>query len=228
VLGAVGTPLLLARAIERGEPALLGRLRFVAAVLEEPVLLVAAAGGPFATLAALRQPGEAARVATPASGSAAHLAAGLLAPALPLAPLAFANAAAARQAVLAGHLPCAMLGAPDAMAALRDGRLVALGLARAAPTAVLPGIPPLAERGVPASIAAWRGFAVSAAAPEAGLAGLRRALRAAVADPDYVAEAESAGQIAAFLDGPAWSAQLELLHRDLQARWTSTPWLIRR
>ena len=98
-IGLVAVPSLIARAVERGAIGLINELAFVAAVTEEPVVLVAPPG---TDLASLRERGPAGMIGCPPPGSAGQLLAVELAPTLGLTPLAFPNAAAARQAVLAG------------------------------------------------------------------------------------------------------------------------------
>jgi tripartite-type tricarboxylate transporter receptor subunit TctC len=227
LIGSVSTPQLLARSIAAEEPGLVDRLAFVAAVVEEPPLLVAAAGGP-ADLAAVHRLGRQAVLGLPPHGSAAQLAGIQLATALPLAPLVFAHAAAARQAVLAGSIACAMLAAPEAILALRDGRLRGLGVARAQRSPLLPEIPTLAEQGLPLQLAARRGFILPAAAGPRCRTLLQAALQAAVEDPEFSAQGDAQGRSPDFLPQPAWEAELQRGMIVLTARWTGWPWLNRR
>ena len=228
VAGSVSTPLLAARAVEAGDGVLLGRLEFLAAVAEEPLLLVGHPGSldDFAGLGRLPGP---VLLGTPPQGSAAQLAGvalGLaLAPRVPLGLLAFPTAAGAREAVMAGHIPCAMLAAPEAIAALRDDRLVPLGVAQARRSPLLPEVPTLAEQGVPLVLVARRGFAVPAGVPPALLEPLLRAMRAAVADPEFAAQATARGYVPRFLGPTAWAPEVRRLTGELAARWASNPWV---
>ena len=226
VLGAVATPLLLARAIAAGEPALLDRLDFLGAIAEEPVLLV---GHPALApdLAALQARGEQALLGTPPAGGAAQLAGLAFARARPLTLLAFANAQAARQAVIAGNVAAAMLALPEAFAALRDDRLVGLGLAAAARCTLLPELPTLAEQGIPVRIAAHRGFALPAGTPAALRDALGGAMQAMVADAEFVAAAESQGYVPRYLPAARWDALARATLRELADQWRSAPWLPR-
>src|SRR5215213_8991774 len=67
---------------------------------------------------------------------------------LALEPLVFAHAAAARQAVLAGTIAGAVLAAPDAILALRDGRPRGIGVARPQRSLLFPEVSTLAEQGL--------------------------------------------------------------------------------
>ncbi|MFC7543373.1 tripartite tricarboxylate transporter substrate-binding protein [Siccirubricoccus deserti] len=183
LIGSVATPQLLARAITAAAPGLPDRLAFIGAVVEEPLVLVAAAGGP-ADLAALQRLGRPAVLGMPPHGSAAQLAGMVLAAALALEPLVFAHAAAARQAVLTGAIAGAMLAAPEAILALRDGRLRGIGFARPQRSPLLPEVPTLAEQGLPLQLTARRGFILPTAATPAWRGRLQGTFQAAVADPD--------------------------------------------
>jgi tripartite-type tricarboxylate transporter receptor subunit TctC len=226
VLGAVATPLLLARAIAAGEAALLDRLDFLGAIAEEPVLLV---GHPALApdLAALQAQGEQALLGTPPAGGAAQLAGLAFARAWPLTLLAFANAQAARQAVIAGNVAAAMLALPEALAALRDDRLVGLGLAAAGRCPLLPELPTLREQGIPVQVAAYRGFALPAGTPAAPRDALASALQAVVTDSEFLAAAESEGYLPRYLPAARWEALVRAKLRDLTAQWRASPWLPR-
>jgi len=227
VLGAVASPLLPARAIAAGEAGLLDRLDFIGAVAEEPVLLVGHPGlAP--DLAALGRRGEQALLATPPAGSAPHLAGLAFARARSLGLLAFANAQAARQAVIAGNVPVAMLALPEALAALRDGRLAGLGFAAARRCPLLPEVPTLTEQKLLVRIAAYRGFALPAGG-EAGIrATLGKALQAVVGDAEFVAAAEAAGYLPDYLPAESWAATLRTAAAGLATQWQTAPWLPRR
>lgn len=227
LIGAIATPLLLARAIEAGEQALLGRLHFLAAVAEEPLVLVGHPGLA-EDLDALRALGPDATLGTPPPGSAAQLAALAFSRASPLHLLAFPNAAAARQAVLAGHIPCALVAAPEAIAALRDGRLAGIAVAQEERSPLLPEVPTFAEEGIPLALAAHRGFVLPAGARATLLQSLDGALRAAVADPEFADQAEAQGFVPRFLGHPAWAPELRRATASLGRRWLEDPWVPRR
>ena len=219
-------PLLLARAIEAHAEALLPRLDFVAAVAEEPLVLVGQAG-TLDSLDALRALGPQAVLGTPPHGSAAQLAAGALGRALPLDLLPFASAPAARQAVLAGNIACALLALPAAIVALRDGRLSGLGLAQPQRSDLLPDVPTFAEQGIALHFAAYRGFAVPAGTDRAVLAPLLAALKAVAVDPEFAAQAQAQGFIPRFIGQAAWEPMLRRTLAELGERWSSDPWTAR-
>lgn len=216
LIGAVATPLLLARAIEKNETALLDHLRCVAAVAQEPLLLLGQPGR-VGDLDALRALGPGALLATPPAGSAAHLAARALARAAGLDLLAFASAGAARQALLAGNVPCALLAAPDAMAAIRDDRLAALGVAQTTRTSLLPDLPTLREGGIPVALTARRGFVAGASTSPALIVKLAVALAATVADPELAAQATEAGYLPHYLGPIPWAESLRRTRAALLA-----------
>lgn len=230
-LGAVGTPVLLARAVEQGDLALMERLNFVASVAEEPLLLVAPVGNAaqpaIQTLEALRSLPPTTLLGTPPGGSAPQLVGAALAALLGVAPFAFSNAAAVRQAVLAGHIQLAMLAAPDAMGLLREGRLTALAVAADRRSPLLPETPTLWEGGLRLAGRACRGFALPGGTPIGAVNNLAQALRAVVQDPEFVAQADAFGYRPEFQGPDAWMGQVRAVSVDLAARWRSDPWIQR-
>ncbi|MDB5373172.1 MAG: hypothetical protein JWP04_1814 [Belnapia sp.] len=233
LIGSVATPQLLARLVEADATALLPRLDFLAAVAEEPLVLVGHPGtvpdlAMLRELATLRGLAARATLGTPPQGSAAQLAGVALGLALPLGLLAFANAAAAREAVMAGNIPCAMLAAPQAIAALRDGRLAGLGIAQALRSPLLPEVPTLREQGIPLVLTAHRGFVLPAGVPPERTEPLVRALRAATGDPEFAAQAEDQGYVPSFLGPTLWTPLLRRSATELANRWTIDPWVARR
>jgi len=147
---------------------------------------------------------------------------------VPLNLLAFPSAAAARQAVLAGNIPCAMLAAPEVMAGLRDDRLVGLGLAREERSPLLPEVPTLSEQGIALVLAAHRGFALTAGIDMSFLQSLVVVLRSVITDPEFAALCQSRGYIPAFIGPNAWEILIRRTVSDLSARWIGDPWILRR
>jgi tripartite-type tricarboxylate transporter receptor subunit TctC len=213
--GVIGTPMLLARLAETGTAALLDRFTLVAAVVEESVVLVthpdAADTAPFRAL-----PGRTATLGTPPSGSAAALAARALARfGVPIDPIAFASAAAARKAVETRSTDLAMLAMPDAIGALRDGRLTALGVAAARRHRLLPEAPTLAELGQPVRLTGRLGLAMPRATGVEDGPRLLAALTAIVADPEFAAQTDEQGYSAKLLRRDLWVSECRELLRDI-------------
>jgi tripartite-type tricarboxylate transporter receptor subunit TctC len=227
LIGVVTAPLLLARAIESGEVSPIERVLPLAAVLEESMVLVGPPTGP-ADLPALRAGAAGGPLGTPPPGSAGHVAALRLDGRLDLPVLAFPSGAAARQAALSGHVAAAMLSLPDAIAALREGRLVGLGIAAARRSTLLPELPTLREQGIDLVASAQRGFALPPGVGDAERDALLAGLEAVVADPDFVAQAAAQGQTARFLGPAAWVRLLSRVDAELRRRWQEEAWLPRR
>jgi len=226
-IAAVGTPVLLARAVEQGQTALLERLQFVASVVEEPLLLVVPAGGPSQSIDALRALPPSAMLGTPPAGNAAQLAGATLAARLGLTPFAFANAVAVRQAVQAGHVQAAMLAAPEAMGLLREGRITALAVASFQRNPLLPEIPTLREQGLAFSAVSCRGFALPGGTPRSKVNQLATALAGMVADPEFISQANDFGYRPYFQGPDPWMGQVRATTAELAARWTTDPWVQR-
>jgi tripartite-type tricarboxylate transporter receptor subunit TctC len=227
LVGVITAPLLLARAVELGQPFPATRIAPLAAVTEESMVLVGAAGGP-PDIAALRALGDRGTLGTPAPGSAGHFAASRLDGRLDLPRFAFPSAAAARQAAHSGHIAAAMLPLPDAIAWLREGRLHGIGVAAARRSPLLPDVPTLREQEVDLVASAQRGFALHPAAPEGFRAALLRGLEAVAADPDFAERSAALGQVPRFLGPEAWGRLLSRADGELRRRWDEEPWLPRR
>jgi tripartite-type tricarboxylate transporter receptor subunit TctC len=227
LIGVLTAPALLARAIEAGEPSPLERVVPLAAVLEESMVLVGAPGGA-ADVASLKAGPAGRSLGTPAPGSAGHVAALRLDGRLELAVLAFPSGVAARQAAHSGHVAAAMLPLPDAIQALREGRLVGLGIAAGRRSPLLPDLATLREQGIDLVASAQRGFALPPGIPDSARDDLLRGLEALVRDPDFIAEAAAQGQTARFLGPAPWLRLLARVDLDLRRRWQDEPWLTRR
>jgi tripartite-type tricarboxylate transporter receptor subunit TctC len=226
MIGVLTTPVLLARAVEASEASPLDRIAPLGALIEEPVVLVAAPGG-VASLDALRA-ATGASFGTPPPGTAAHMAGMRMAERAGVTPLVFPSGAAARQAAAGGHVAAAALTLPDAIGFLRDNRLVALGIATSQRAPLLPDLPTLREAGLELLGATRRGFALAPDAPAEWRAWLVEGLRKLAEDPDLTAECAEAGQIPRFLGPEPWTALLRRQEDALRRRWREDPWLPRR
>lgn len=227
VVGVLTTPSLLSRAIEAEAPSPLGRIAPLAALVEEPVLLVAAPGAA-ADLDALRAAPPGMAIGSPPAGTGAHLTALRLGDRLERPVLVFPSAAAARQAAMAGHVAAATLTLPDAVQSLREERLSAIGLAAARRSALLPDLPTLRESGLELLGATRRGFALSPQADPAWRGKLLAGLERLGADPDLAAHGAENGQLPRFLGPEAWGSLLARQDQELRRRWQDAPWVPRR
>jgi len=231
ILGWVATPSLPARTVDcPGAAALLGRLRLIGSVAKEPIALVSAADTPLVSAQdIIRRSGEnadAVPLGTPPAGSPPHLAALRLQAmaGTKLNIVAFPSVAAARQAALAGDVAAAALALGDAIEALRDGTLAGLGIAARDRAEAFPQMPPLRDSGLQFSASIRRGLAAPAAMADAAAEALAAALREVVADPEFLVEADADGFIAAWLDGPGWTAEAVSERADFARLWQDDPW----
>lgn len=227
MIGVLTTPLLLARAVEAGEDSPLARIAPLAALVEEPVVLVAAPGGA-TDIEKLRTGAPGSSLGTPPPGTGAHVAGLRLAERAGLPLLAFPSAAAARQAAAAGHVAAAVLTLPDAIGFLRENRLVALGVAATRRSPLLPELPTLREAGLELLGATRRGFALPPGAAGEWRQALLAGLEALAGDPDLATHCADYGQVPRFLDASAWTGLLARQDQELRRRWREEPWLPRR
>lgn len=227
IAGVFTSPTLLVRAIEAAEASPLDRVTPVAALVEEAVVLVAGATGP-SDLAELRALGDRATIGTSPPGTAAHVASLRLDGKLDLPRLAFPSAAAARQAAIGGHVAAAIVGLPEALASLRDGRLIGLGIASGRRSALLPDLATLREQGLDLVAAVQRGLVVPPNAAASWRAALSSAMEAVAADADFAAQCAARGQAPRFHAAEIWGRQLARVDQELRGLWQQDPWLPRR
>jgi tripartite-type tricarboxylate transporter receptor subunit TctC len=229
--GWVATPVLPARSVDRGDPLLPGRLTLLGSVQREPIAFVAAASDPLESVRDMidraNQDSGGLPLGTPPPGSPSHLAVLRLQVMTQtrLNIIAFPSAAAARQALLGGNVTAAALGLSDAIAALRDEKLVGLGIAAHKRSGILPDMPILSEAGVPLSAWIRRGLAVPADTPREAAEALTAALRSVAEDPAFRDQTEVLGLLAAWTDGPAWTEHTEQERQELATLWAADPWL---
>jgi tripartite-type tricarboxylate transporter receptor subunit TctC len=221
VIGTFTLPALVARAVETGQLPLLRRLRPAGSVCRAPLVLVAPPGTTLEVLAAEPQRGV---LALPQAGSTAALAADLLTGSLPLDPLHFPGPDAARQATLAGHAAAGLLALPDVILAIREDRLVALGLAEAERASLLPEVPTLSEAGLPLVAALHRSLLLPGAAAESLVSWLSGVLGAVVADPEFQAQAAELGYLPEALDAAGCVTLMADSTTMLQRQWELKPW----
>ncbi|WP_160120935.1 tripartite tricarboxylate transporter substrate-binding protein [Rhodovarius lipocyclicus] len=222
-LAVVSTPFLLARAVEKGQERLLESLLFIASVAEEPLLLVAPAGAA-PNLTALSHLPPGALLAMPPAGSAPQLLGLRVAAQLGLSPFPFANSGAVRQAVLQGHVPTAMLAAPEAMPLLREGRIVALAVGGEARTPLLPDTATLLEQGIRLSGQSCKGLALPGGTPREAVEPLAQALSGMVKDPEFLAFLESSALRPLYQGPDTWPAHVRATLEQLALRWRQDPW----
>ncbi|HEV7267517.1 MAG TPA: tripartite tricarboxylate transporter substrate-binding protein [Falsiroseomonas sp.] len=231
IIGVLTTPLLLSRAVETAAPSPFARIAALAALVEEPVVLVGAPGGgteldSLRTTASGAPPG--APIGTPPPGTGAHVTALRIAARLGRPVLAFPSAAAARQAAAAGHVAAAALTVPDAIDHLRENRLVAFGIAARDRSALLPDLPTLREAGLELLGATRRGFALAPDAPAAWRGWLLAGLETLATDPDFAAHCAEYGRVPRFLGPDAWGTLLARQEEELRRHWRAEPWLLQR
>lgn len=230
-LGWIATPVLPARAVDRGDPGLPARLRLLGSVEREPIAFVASAAQPLESVRDIvqraSQDSDALPFGTPPPGSPPYLAALRLQilTQTKLNIVAFPSAAAARQALIGGNVTAAALGLSDVIAALRDDTLVGLGIAARKRSGIVPDMPLLSEAGVPLSAWIRRGLAVPADTPHAAVEALTASLHAVADDPAFREAAEAMGLLAAWSDSASWTAQVGHERDELTAMWAADPWL---
>lgn len=230
-VGFVSTPSLPARVVDRGGAGLMEQIALLGGIQKEPIVIVSPAASPLTSARDIFQragaDADAVAFGTPAQGSPAHLAALRLQAVAEkkLNIVAFPSAAAARQAVIAGHVAAAALALGEALDPLQDRKLIGLGIAARDRLEAVPDMPPLRDLGLPLSAFIRRGLAVPAGTPEDITARLVAAMHAVLTDPEFTAQANENGARPFWTDGGAWAAQAQAELEELSGLWRSAPWM---
>ena len=85
---------------------------------------------------------------------------------------------------LAGRVRASFAGAPVVLPAVRDARLVALGVSSAHPSPLLPGIPPVADAVPGFEVLQWHGLVAPAATPPAVVARINALVNGVLSAPE--------------------------------------------
>lgn len=96
------------------------------------------------------------------------------------------GAAEAIPAVMGGHVDFTMVSPGEAIAQIKAGQLVGLGIASDVRSSTLPDVPTMMEQGIDVITGTWRGLAAPKGTPESTLKVLEEAFGKAVADPEFV------------------------------------------
>lgn len=232
-IGFINTPNVVAIPIERSARYTLDRLDPLVNVVDDPGVWTVAADSPFTSVAdvvaaARAQPG-AITISTTGVGSDDHLTVLLM---QGLAGVEFAHrpfpgsAAAYRALQSARVLVCGQNVAEGLRLRQTDPiRVVGVTSPRRWPAAA--DIPTFAEQGYDVVMSSQRGVAAPHGLPPAIRSALVGALKAALADPAFVAEARSPETYQALrvLGPDAFAAALRAQDRQLRALWQRSPWV---
>ena len=112
----------------------------------------------------------------------------------------YTGAAPAVLALLSGQVDAVSTGPASVLQHIKSGKVRALAHWGSAPLAALPGVPSLKEAGYPVEFAQWSGLFVPAATPDAIVARLREAAKAAANDPAVRQTIASAGSPLLYVD----------------------------
>lgn len=121
----------------------------------------------------------------------------------------YTGAAPAVLALLSGQVDAVSTGPASVLQHIKSGKIRALAHWGTGPLASLPGVPSLKEAGYPVEFAQWSGLFVPAATPDAIVAKLRDAARAAANDPAVRQNIASAGSPILYIDTPEFQSYID-------------------
>lgn len=231
MLAATSVPAMVTYPMERPTRYKAMDFTFIANVVDDPGGLFVAPNSPLRTLADLvaaakAQPG-AISYGTTGIGSDDHLLVLGLEDKLGLPPMThvpFNGMAPLSTALVGGHLQLGAFNMSEGLALLRDNRIRCLGQAAAARWSGTPEVPTFKEQGIDLISGATRGIVGPPNMPAEITARLEAAFRAALADPDFVREAERMGLPLAPRIGADFRNDIAALEVELRGLWQRRPW----
>lgn len=230
-IGMINPPAFNALAVEGKAKYTMDSFQPIGNIVLDPGILVVGKNSPYNSLkdvidAAAAAPGAIVVGTSGAAGSSEHI--GILnlnrIANVTFTPAFFGSTAPVRQALLGGHIPAATMNLSEALPLIRSGDIKLLGVMAAKRSDYLPDAPTFAEQGIDLTVTASRGLAAPAGVPAEAVAKLEAALKAAMADPEYLKAAQEAEIPLAYLDAAEYKALIARLSADLAETWKVTPW----
>lgn len=204
---------------------------FIANVVDDPNTIFVPPDSPLRTLddlvaAARARPGEM-NYGTTGVGSDDHilmLALQSMAGLEPMTHVPFTGAAPLQAQVLGGHIEMAVGNVSEILAMRRDGRVHALGQAAATRWDAAPDLPTFREQGYDLVAGSARGVVGPPGMPAEAVSRLEQAFRAALADPDFLRDAERAALPLRPAVGEDYRAMVAEVDARVQRLWEERPW----
>jgi len=192
----------------------LAQLKPIARFTADPTVLVVRADSPWKTLpefiAAMRAKPGAYSYSSSGNYGTMHVPMEMLKSAanIRILHVPYTGAAPAVLALLSGQVDAVSTGPASVVQQIKGGKLRALAHWGTAPLAALPDVPSLKDAGYPVEFAQWSGLFVPASTPDAIVATLREAARAAANDPAVRATISGAGSPVLYLDTPEFQSYI--------------------
>jgi tripartite-type tricarboxylate transporter receptor subunit TctC len=230
-LGALAVPAISTFALERQVRYRPLEFSFLANVVDDPNTIYVAASSPMRTLqdlvqAARARPGQI-NYGTTGVGSDDHLLVlGLegLARLEPMNHVPFAGSAPLLAQVLGGHVELGVGNVAEILAAMREGRVRALGQAAERRWEEAPDVPTFREQGYDMAAGSARGVAGPPGLPAPVRTRLEQAFASALADPAFLREAQRASLPLRPLVGPAYRDMATQVDAAVRGLWRVRPW----
>lgn len=127
----------------------------------------------------------------------------------------YAGASPAVTALVGGHVDAVTVGPGEVQSQVKSGQLKMLAVMNPDRLPAWPAVPTTRELGYDAQFGTWRGIAVPRGLPPAAREKLRGALREAVASPEFVQFAASAGLNLAVAEAPEFTAAVAAQAREV-------------
>jgi tripartite-type tricarboxylate transporter receptor subunit TctC len=231
ILGAITSPALMTIAIERRVRYRVADFSYIANCVDDPGGIWVATASPYRTLqdflAAARQAPETVTFGTTGIGSDDHLLELNLeqaAPGVRFNHVPFAGTAPMQTALLGGHLDVGSFNMSEGIAGLRDGRFRALAQTGDERWAPAGEVPTFREVGLNVVGGAQRGIVGPPGMPEPARRRLVEAFGAALADPQFLAEAERVDLPVRVMLGDEYRNAVLQTEARLRELWQRRPW----
>ena len=231
VIGAVTSPAMMTIPYERQVRYRVADFSYLANVVDDPGGLWVKTDSPIKDLndliARAKKDRGALSFGTTGIGSDDHLVMLELEQALPgveFSHVPFNGAAPLQTAVLGGHIDVGCFNVSEGNPGFRDGRFRCLAQAGAARDPALPEIATLTEQGVKVVAGAQRGLVAPPGLPPEVSQRLAEACGKALADPQFLADAQRLALPVKGAVGDEYRTQVLSLANRLQEMWARKPW----
>jgi tripartite-type tricarboxylate transporter receptor subunit TctC len=230
-IGAAQTPALNTLPIERPVRYTVGELTYIANIVDDPGGLFVRANSPLRNLddllaLARKEPGQVALASAGGIGSDDHLLLLKLqvATGTSFSHIPFSGTPQAITSLLSGDIPVASFNMGEGLPMLRDGTLRALAQGGEARWNHAADVPTFREQGADVVGGSTRGIVAPARFPAALAEQLSNAFAAALADPEWQADAERLSLPMRPMSGPDQKAHFLAEDAAVRELWKRAPW----
>jgi tripartite-type tricarboxylate transporter receptor subunit TctC len=229
-IGLMNVPNTMMKAHERDTRWTIDSFVAIANLVFDPAVFAAVPGGKFKDLKdvleqAKKRPGEL-TVSSAGVGSNTHLDLIALekASGTKFSHVPFEGGAAARNALMGGHVDLMASGLGDVHRFVADGKLLPLAIYTKTRSPLSPNIPTLAEQGFDIVQGSARGLVGPKDMPKEAVTAIAAAVEKALKDPELLKKTDDVALPLQYMGPDEYAAYLKASNADLAKLWKESPW----